>query len=62
MLNISKEVKAKLRIMSKKLNMPMSQCVNMLVTKWLQNCPVEYNTQVSDWVIEELKKIEENKV
>jgi len=31
------EVYNKVKEMSKKLNMPMSQCVNMLVTKWLKD-------------------------
>lgn len=37
MVKITKEIHAKLKKMSKDLNMPMSQCINMLVTQWLKD-------------------------
>lgn len=37
LVKITKEIHAKLKEMSKQLNMPMSQCVNMLVTQWLKD-------------------------
>ena len=37
MVKITKEVHLKLKQMSKELNMPMSQCINMLVTNWLKD-------------------------
>lgn len=37
MVKITKEVHAKLKQMSKELNMPMSQCINMLVSQWLKD-------------------------
>ena len=36
-IKLAKEVHSKLKEMSEKLNMPMSQCVNMLVTQWLKD-------------------------
>jgi antitoxin component of RelBE/YafQ-DinJ toxin-antitoxin module len=37
MVKVTKEIHAKLKQMSKELNMPMSQCINMLVTQWLKD-------------------------
>ena len=37
MIKVTKEVHFKLKQMSKELNMPMSQCINMLVTNWLKD-------------------------
>ena len=37
LVKLTKEVHQKLKEMSKELNMPMSQCINMLVSKWLQD-------------------------
>ena len=37
MVKITKEVHAKLKRMSNELNMPMSQCINMLVSQWLKD-------------------------
>ena len=37
MIKVTKEIHAKLKQMSKELNMPMSQCINMLVTQWLKD-------------------------
>lgn len=37
MIKVTKEIHAKLKEMSKQLNMPMSQCINMLVTQWLKD-------------------------
>lgn len=37
MVKITREVHAKLKKMSKELNMPMSQCINMLVSNWLKD-------------------------
>jgi len=37
MVKITKEIHAKLKLMKEKLNMPMSQCINMLVTQWLKD-------------------------
>lgn len=37
MVKIAKEVHAKLKQMSKELNMPMSQCINMLVSSWIKD-------------------------
>ena len=37
MIKLSKEVYAKLKEMSDKLNMPMAQCINMLVSQWLKD-------------------------
>ena len=36
LVKLTKEVHKKLKEMSTELNMPMSQCVNMLVTQWLK--------------------------
>jgi len=35
-LKLTTEVHAKLKEMSEALNMPMAQCVNMLVNQWLK--------------------------
>lgn len=37
MIKVTKEIHTKLKQMSKELNMPMSQCINMLVTQWLKD-------------------------
>lgn len=37
LVKLTKEVHQKLKEMSQKINMPMSQCVNMLVTQWLKD-------------------------
>ena len=37
MVKVAKEVHLKLKQMSKNLNMPMSQCINMLVSNWLKD-------------------------
>lgn len=37
LVKLTKEVHQKLKEMSKELNMPMSQCINMLVSKWLKD-------------------------
>ena len=37
LVKLTKEVHHKLKGMSKQLNMPMSQCVNMLVAQWLKD-------------------------
>lgn len=37
LVKLTKQVHAKLKEMSIELNMPMSQCVNMLVTQWLKD-------------------------
>lgn len=34
-IKLKLEVYEKVKTMSKKLNMPMTQCINMLVTEWL---------------------------
>lgn len=37
LVKLTKEVHQKLKEMSKQLNMPMAQCVNMLVVQWLKD-------------------------
>lgn len=37
MVKLSKEVYSKLTEISKRLNMPRTQVINMLVTEWLKN-------------------------
>lgn len=37
LVKLTKEIHSKLKQMSEQLNMPMSQCVNMLVTQWLKD-------------------------
>jgi len=37
MIKLTKEVKAKLKMVSEKLDMPMSQVVNMLLNEWIKN-------------------------
>lgn len=35
-IKLQQPVYEKLKTMSEKLNMPMAQCVNMLVTQWIK--------------------------
>ncbi len=37
MIKVSKEVMAKLIQMKEQMNMPITQCINYLVTEWLKN-------------------------
>lgn len=37
LVKLTKEIHSKLKQMSEQLSMPMSQCVNMLVTQWLKD-------------------------
>lgn len=36
-IKLSKEVFEKVELMSKMMNMPKSQCVNLLVSQWLED-------------------------